>query len=241
MNSQALDRWYGLDNRSGLWLLAALIAGDILLVLLYFYAVSNPDISSEPFSPGRDGGYPEIFGYFKWLAIIILLTWTLKIRKETAYFSWVLVFTYILFDDALRLHERIGGVVSQNFTGTLPFGMGYQDLGELIVFGCAGVIVMSAVSLAYRYGSQTFRVVTHNLLFLFAAMVFFGAFVDMGHNAFTDENTNWKVMMLLGVFEDGGEMVVGSLMLWYVYLIFRRDDNFVPGLIEFVLSPFRKR
>ena len=33
----------------------------------------------------------------------------------------------------------------------------------------------------------------------------------------------WKVRFLLGVVEDGGEMVVMSLIAWYVFLIYYRD------------------
>ena len=59
-------------------------------------------------------------------------------------------------------------------------------------------------------------------LLLMLALVVFGVAVDMAHGAVPSETTAY---FILGVVEDGGELVVASLILWYVFRLAVHDDR----------------
>ena len=66
------------------------------------------------------------------------------------------------------------------------------------------------------------------MLLLILALVFFGVGVDMAHIAI---KLGRKVNFIFGVVEDGGEMLVASLILWYVFLLSIREEtksSYVP-------------
>jgi len=80
-------------------------------------------------------------------------------------------------------------------------------------------LFLTSLILFYVRGSGAFKQVTRHLLLLLLTLAFFGIFVDMLHSAVKMAKMAWKVRYLLGVVEDGGEMVVMSFIAWYVFLL----------------------
>ena len=97
-----------------------------------------------------------------------------------------------------------------------PFNLRPQDIGKLTVSAVAGGILLPLLVWAYRTGSSSFRKAAEDLLLLVLAFVFFGVFVDLAHQAV---KLNWAVDFAVGLLEDGGEMVVMSVIVWYVFLL----------------------
>lgn len=213
--------------------LMLLLCTDIAFISLHAVVALSPLFDNLLFSLEKDQGYPEMFQYIKWFWIIILFTYLSIIRRSLTFCAWAVFFTYLLFDDAVGIHERVGALIAGNLTMTPPFGLRLLDIGELVVTGVAGVILLSFVLVAYVFGSKAFKKISHDLLFLIFILAFFGVFVDMLHIA-------WKSITVLGVIEDGGEMFVASIMCWYVLLISVRDKNVTTYLLDFIFLVIRR-
>lgn len=89
------------------------------------------------------------------------------------------MFLYCLTDDAFQIHEDVGTLIANELTFTPPLNLRLQDFGELTVYAIAGIILILAIGLAYQKGSQAFRNLSHDFLFLVAILVFFGVFLDL--------------------------------------------------------------
>jgi hypothetical protein len=198
-----------------------------------------------------------MYQYLKWFWISILLVYVSILRRSFSYIVWVLVFAYFLCDDALRIHEDVGKHIARNLILTPPFGLRLpylgelagrldyvdpkeiivmlglrlQDIGELAVSAAAGLILSPLVIWAYLHGSQAFKKMSQDMLLLILALAFFGVFVDMADISI---DLGEKVAFILEVIEDGGEMLVASLILWYVFLLSVRDETATSYLFDFV-------
>ncbi len=179
-------------------------------------------MNNELFSLERDRGFPELFQYVKISLIVILLLLVLKKSKEIGYGVWALLFVYLLFDDALGIHESLGGYIATNLAFAPAIGLRAKDFGELAVSVIAATVFLSSFAMFYLRGSDAFKEVSKHLLMLLMALAFFGVFVDMLHVAI---KMGWKIRFLLGVVEDGGEMIVVTIIAWYVFLLNSCDGN----------------
>jgi hypothetical protein len=215
------------DIRAAATLLFALLVADVAFVLAH-YLWTTGVLGDALFSLEKDRGYPEHFQYMKVLSIVIMLLLVTFRTKMIGYGVWSLLFFYLLLDDALQIHEAFGVYLASSFEFAPAIGLRAVDFGELAVSGIAAIVFL--VSLAFIYVSETggFRMASRHLLLLLFALAFFGIFVDMLHVAV---DMGWRVTWLLGVIEDGGEMVAISLMASYVFLLNARggDIRFVAN------------
>jgi hypothetical protein len=227
-----------INEHSALLFLILLLFADLAFIVLHSIDILTPFLNNSLLPLGRERGYPEMYQYLKWFWIIILLGCLSISRRSFSYISWGLVFTYFFCDDALSIHERVGNHIAGNLTITPPLGLRLLDLGELAVSAAAGMILLSLVILAYLQGSQAFKKMSQDMLLLILALAFFGVVVDMAH---TSIKLGGKVDFILGVIEDGGEMLVASLILWYVFLLSVRDGNATSYLCDFVRVVLTRR
>jgi len=226
-----------MNERSASLFLMLLLCADLAFIALYSIDTLTPFLTDNPlYELGRDRGYPELFQYLKWLWIIILLIYVSASSRSLRYIAWGLVFTYFLCDDAFSIHEKIGKHLAENLTLTPPFGLRLRDLGELAVSAAAGVILSSVVIWTYVPGSQSFKKFSQDMLLLILVLAFFGVVVDMVDIAI---EWGWTVEVILSVIEDGGEMLVASLIAWYVFLQSVRDEDtgsYLRDLVRLVLT-----
>lgn len=145
------------------------------------------------------------------------------------YVSWLLLFILMLLDDSLKFHERFGSWVIEKFDYQPMFGLRAQDLGELTYVGIFGIILLFFLVGGYYYGDQKYRKTTIDLGLLFAVFLFFGIGVDMIHE-FMDHNRYTLLTLIL--LEDGGEMVVLSLFVWYLYFLKLKPEDHNKFLYE---------
>ncbi|GJM14692.1 MAG: hypothetical protein DHS20C13_00190 [Thermodesulfobacteriota bacterium] len=90
-----------------------------------------------------------------------------------------------------------------------------REIGELGVFIVMGVIFFSIIGISHYFSKQRFREISKHLAILIVALAFFGIFMDAVHSLF--KYTKASDFLLL--IEDGGEMLVMSLITWYVFNI----------------------
>jgi hypothetical protein len=210
--------WQNLFEIEALPFLLLLLGLDGLFILVHFLRVI-PLLHNPAFALNQDFGYAEMYLYGKELLSVALLLAVLVRTRTIGYAVWAVLFLTLLLDDALQFHERFGFFVAANVNFTTFLGLRAQDFGELAVYGAVAASFLLLLSLAYRRSPAPFRVATHRLLLLLLALAVFGVVVDMVLIAL---DLGWKVDYVLVAVEDGGELTVMSLMVHYLYLLYRR-------------------
>jgi hypothetical protein len=196
-------------------LLVLLVLTDIVFIILhllhslrvYFY----PDLSLE-----QDLGFSEIYQYVKEFWIAILFVMIAFKRREIAFNAWALVFFYFLLDDALQIHEYLNDHIAEWLNLPSVFGLRPKDLAEILFAAVTGFILLVILLVFYRFGSEFFRKVSQNLFILISFLIFFGLVMDMLHNMI---KLGYRFTQLLGTIEDGGELIVMSFIVAYVYFV----------------------
>ena len=195
-------------------------------------------LEGELFNIERERGYAEMYQYIKFFWIIVLL-FNLSLRNRSLhYIPWLLLFTYLLFDDSIPIHGRAGEFFAEHFNFTPLFGLRLQDYGQLVISATAGIFLFLPLVWAYRKGTQIFRKISMDIGLLVLVLVFFGVVVDMLHSAVHLGNT---VDFIMGFVEEGGEMLAVSLVLWYIFLLNVRGTNAGCYLCDFVRIVLTRR
>ena len=164
-------------------------------------------------SIGRDRGFPEVYQYIKLFWGVILLGALALTRSSLIYASWTLVFLYLFIDDASMLHESYGKYLADALSFRPLFGLRAVDFGELLITGIAGLLLLIPLTIGYFRSKEHERAFSRYLVAIVFALAFFGVFVDMLQ--ITAGNT--QLGEVLGMVEEGGEMIVVSVMLWFVF------------------------
>lgn len=190
-------------------LLALLLAADGVFVALHLWAAdARPEY--RLLSIAADNSYAELFQYLKffWLTLLMLrLSWQ---ARDPGFLPLGTLFLYLLLDDLLRLHEDGGAGLASAWNLPALADLRPKDLGELAVSAAAGLILLPAIGLAYRWGGVALRVLTRRLTLLLALLAIAGIGLDLLTAAWRPSGLP---ALLLGLLEDGGEMLIASLML----------------------------
>lgn len=158
---------------------------------------------------------PEDFNYLKWLVIVLALSWMALRERWLAPMLWAVVFTMILADDSFQLHERLGDLATTWLRipdNALLYG---RDLGELLVFGTMGVVALTIFAFLFTRRDAPTRQMNWRYLLIVIGIGFFGVVIDGLHSVLAHlsgaDLFGTMTRQALGMIEDGGEMVVGSL------------------------------
>ena len=186
-----------------------LLLADLTFILIHvvykMHLVSNPVFSIE-----KEFGFAEIYQYIKeyWIVVSLLIV-AIK-RSRIVYFAWSSLFIYLLFDDSLQVHEKFGGYLVKYFEFQPMFHLRAQDLGELSVSMLFGFLLFTFIGASYLFSDHIAKQVSKHLFILVIFLAFFGVLVDMLHIAIPWGKSLWVLI------EDGGEMLVMSILVWYV-------------------------
>ncbi len=225
-----------------LLVLVLLISADLIFIVLH--PAGKLGFLSEQFDITREGGYAELFQYVKefWCTVLLLLVaWQVR---STAYLVWAFFFSYLLADDILQIHETGGEMIAAHLNFASGFGLRARDLGELTVTLSVATVLFLVLSLTYWHSTARFRKVSLDILLLLVGLAFFGVAMDMLHVMVYNVEVlgDWASIFgeAIGLIEDGGEMLVMSLMVWYLFLVAdRRSPNF--SLWQSLRLPYLKR
>ena len=215
---RAIFSWKAFRQTSVSTFLLLLLVADFLFICIHFLRFT-PFMDINPLlALDKDHGYPEIYQYIKELWIVLLLVSILVKTRVISYSAWVLIFLYALLDDALQIHEMLGASIATRLNNVSLLGLPAQDIGELACSAMVAVLCLTLLAFCYSRGSPKFKQVSRHLLLLCCALAFFGVFFDMFHVFLkTGWEVGWKVDEILGAVEDGGEMIVMSFIVAYVY------------------------
>ncbi|MEM8722896.1 MAG: hypothetical protein AAGE84_27035 [Cyanobacteria bacterium P01_G01_bin.39] len=162
----------------------------------------------------EDQGYPEFFQYIKELWIALLLGFGYWQRKNLLFLAWSLLFSYLLLDDALIIHEKIGARFSHLFTDS--FGLRSIDYGEVLISAIVGMFFLILIKWGYSQSSSVERKYCKFLILFLLALALVGIVFDLMHVIFMD---NYYLNVIFALLEDGGEHIVMSFTLAFVYKI----------------------
>ena len=234
MNLQFFKQHFNIPKANRL--LKVLLSIDVLFVLLHalfvYLVFKRIDLSWSiaPFYLNNDDGYPEIFQYLQFVIGIIILIKLLIKTKKMGYLSWLILFILMLLDDSLKFHERFGTWATEKFNYSPMFGLRAQDLGELTYVAVFGSILLFFLVGGYYYGDKKYRRIAVDLGLLFAVFLFFGIGIDILHEFI---NHNRYSLLFIVLLEDGGEMIVLSCFIWYLYFILVKPADYNVYLFQY--------
>lgn len=212
-NDRPVTSALGLRDRSAAGLLGLLLLADLTLIALHVSLKTVGEPSGYTFDLGIDRGYGEFFQYVHtlWAGALALL---LAVRARTAVLgAWALVCGYFLADDWLQLHEHYGVVIGSR----LPeLGAMSTHVGEMVWMAAVGVVAVVVVGVAHARASSEWRAVSAMLMVLFGVLVLFGVVIDAVHSALLGIAT---LDLVLTTIEDGGELVVMSLVVTFLFAV----------------------
>ena len=203
--------------------LAALLALDAVFAIIeaLVQATDYGFPGAYRLSLQTEGGLAEIYGYVKSAAVagLVLTAWRRWRHGPAA--VWAGLYLYLMFDDALRLHERFGARIASVLDISIGDSLRPQDVGELIVYLVVGLIALGALAVAeHRYPAPRTTVLTRLMLAVTAFLAFFAVGADMALQGLPMEV----------VFEDGGELVALSLALATAFVWTRRAEELAASI-----------
>ena len=189
-----------------------LIAADITFILLHLIYKFTPLLPDTLFSLTRDGSYSEYFQYLKELGVVVLLLNLAARQRRLLFASYAGLFLYFFADDFFQIHERAGESLANYIQLPAALGLRAQDFGELAVFGFFGFIFVLLIGLTHFLSDPHTRLFSRQLLLLVILLAVFGILFDM-----LEIGSTHPVMgSILGILDDGGEMIVMSLITVFV-------------------------
>ncbi len=220
-------KWTSYLKYFSLKLLVLLLITDLLLILFYVFCwLPSSSYLSIAFSKiilhkdllwiTEEQSYAEIFQYIKELWIVLVLGFGYWQCKKKLFFAWTLLFNYLLLDDFLSIHEKIGIRVSNFFHFQDILNLRAVDLGEILVSTAVGISFLMLISWAYSQSNSIERKYGHILTFFLLILAISGIFFDLIHVVVYD---NRNLNLIFALLEDGGEQIAMSFTLAFVYSI----------------------
>ncbi len=217
-------------DRDGKRILILLLMVDVALILLHTSHSYLGIPKGGAFSIEWEMGHGEVFQYIKELWIASLLALRAMGRSPVSRaarglnLAWGLLFAYLLVDDSVKIHESLGELLAQNsgLSAWLGEGDRANSIGELGVNLMVAALFFGAIALFYRRCTKADRQISANLTRLLLGLVFFGIGIDLLHGLI---GGSYEVRVLWSILEDGGEMIVMSLIVGYVFQLKTLDQS----------------
>jgi hypothetical protein len=192
--------------------LAVLIAGDLLFVGLHLLHLQTSLLPSNRWSIGQDHGVGEMFQYMKFVFICLVLGRLFVRTHWRALLGWIAVFAFLLIDDAGRIHERFGLALA-GWAHLPDLGpVRASDIGELVYALLVGLLALPIVAIGWLRSVPPARAISADLTVFLLGLAGCGVGADLLHRILSATVVDW----LVGLLEDGGEMLVLSATCAYV-------------------------
>lgn len=204
-------------------LLVLFLLADLLFVAFHILHKAPdewlPFFDQDPFSITRDLGLAESFQYVKEYWVVLLLGFLALRRGKKELIGWTLLFGYLLLDDMFALHEKMGDFIASLIGNRLDHllfaNLELDDIGEVLGILGLGLVFALILIPTYLRLKPDARPVYRTLTWLLAALLFFGLGLDL-LDRLVD---SYIIQEMFKLAEDGGEMLVMSVICWYAYTL----------------------
>jgi hypothetical protein len=204
-----------------------LISVDVLFIALHLIHLQTSLLPSNRWSIARDHGFGEIFQYLKYAGICLVL-WQLFFQTRLrVMLGWLAVFVFLLLDDGARFHEHFGLAFAAATHLPDMGSVRARDIGELVFALLAGLTVLPLVVFGWLRGTQLARAISVDLALLLVALTGCGVGADLVHRMLSLTSLD----VLVGLVEDGGEMLVLSLTCAYITQWMTAQVRFRPARV----------
>jgi hypothetical protein len=225
-------------SEHGASLLLLLFLGTDLGVIIFHIIDKTLAPSSSLCAVAGFCAYLTGYNLIKLFWACLLFAYVLKSTRCSGYVAWILVFAYLLVDEASLLHQKIGDYIASSFAAHLPHAPSLQPRYlELAVLVMVGTLLMAIVAWAYFRSPRSFREMSKDMLLFIVAWAFFGVFTDMAAAVMRGP----LIEFVSDKVEDFGEMVVLSLIVWYVFLLTIRNGAPDLFLHDVLFQPLTRR
>lgn len=191
---------------------AVFILLHVLQVFFKFRFDVGPHwVSGGNFRLDMDGTYSEFYEYIKILLCTFALLTCFVRRGPPIYLSLALVYMIALLDNAFRIHEYIGSIS--------PFGRGRSELFFFVALGGLMSIMLWRTRPRENLEDTGYAV---GCVLLLGMLAFFAVGIDAFHAIF------WRssdIEPVLGLLEDGGELIALSFNLVFVWSVATRPSR----------------
>ena len=174
-------------------------------------------LDSSRFRLDRDLGFAEWFNYMQTIMCAWLLLGVSRATRQPLYGAWALIFLFVVLDDSLKIHEKLGSYIVGAFDIPALPGLRPQDSGELLVWAVIGSVLLGILWRGFARSGRSARAAGGVLALAFAALIFFAIGIDMVHVA----SSGPVASALMAVLEDGGEMLSIGLACALALLLYR--------------------
>jgi hypothetical protein len=199
-------------------LLLVLLFADVALIVLHAFNGSVGQVRREVFQIDAQYGLASILMFGK-LAIAILLLSEIKyIRRDRAFDFWKYLFFYVLLDDIFEISTQAGRWIGTLFSFDEFMGLQPGDYGKFAFAIGGGLIVSAFLGYLLRRSSRNFVTTSFAIFVMLSAFAFFAVFFDIVHAFFNEDP---KLEFGFGMLEEGGEMIVVSFLVAYLFYFYR--------------------
>lgn len=202
-----------LENPAGL-LLILLLVTDIFLIAIHVLFYNYANGGGGYFLIYREQGLGESFQSIKLIWVTFMFILVAMSTRQLSYLVWATTFGYLGIDDGMTVHEILGEQLALRWAIGPMFGLRPADIGELVYLASVGTILLFLLSIAWWRGSATFRERSKFLVALSALLVIVGIGVDVVHAMLYEVPV---LDELFGIIENGGEMLIVSVLVWYTF------------------------
>lgn len=218
--------WNHLKRWSRPLLIFLLLTNTLFIILHILYR--NGILTDGMFSLGRERGYSALF-LFGLEFCLLLLMGTMAVRTaQPVYFHWTALFTYFFFDDLFEVHETVGAALAILWEFPVLFDLRPRDWGEMVVYATTGLYFLLTLLLTYAKSDTSSRQFSRYLTVLVIVLVVAGIGADMAYYMVDSR----LLRELFVIIEDGGEIVLISLILWSVFDCLVEMPTVEPRLIR---------
>ncbi|SHH94679.1 hypothetical protein [Marivita hallyeonensis] len=223
MRYRKLDRGRGTFDLS---LFAIIGSLQIFLISIHIWmglaTRQNPaHVWPDMLNIARDYSLGELLNYALWVVIIACVFVAWRRARDPLLLATAFVYLLAFVDDAFQLHERSAYVVM-----ALDFHLSYSamifTLAELVVWAFLGLIFFGVIVLTWPNATAETRAKLAPQAILFGVLVFLAVGIDVIHQL-AEKRT--LTAGIIGVIEDGGEMLVLTAMLAHALPTFGRDTS----------------
>lgn len=193
---------------------AGLLALCILSVASFVYA-GNMFL----FDFDKEYSLPSLYHYA--LLLICCFGFYRLMQFERAYDVWFYAFAYLLLDDMTTLHETAGWLLGKYVIPTELWFFSKRALGEITYLSVVGGLL--GCLLVKRFFSVTAAVKKQFIIFSCLIVLFglFGVLVDSIHEKTCA--TRDFLCLLVGIVEDGGEILVTIIIIHQIRKLLTRQ------------------